>query len=131
MGQKDKRLNGEELHELGIKWVYKHIKDDFEILSVNIEFEKNPQILAKKDDQMHFIVVKTSTYPDLGSLSPSAAEEIIKHADKHKAKILFAHVGVANADAKDDAGMAFPEKNGQYYINFAGLSIKPNILMQP
>lgn len=131
MGQKDKRLSGEELHELGIKWVYKHIKDDFEILSVNIEFEKNPQILAKKDDQMHFIVVKTSTYPDLGSLSPSAAEEIIKHADKHKAKILFAHVGVANADAKDDAGMAFPEKDGQYYINFAGLSIKPNILMQP
>ena len=131
MSQKNKRLSGEELHELGIKWVYKHIKDDYEILSVNIEFEKNPQILAKKDEDMYFIVVKTSTYPDLGSLSPSAAEEIIKHADKHKAKILFAHVGVANADAKDDAGMAFPEKDGQYYINFTGLSIEPNILMQP
>jgi len=131
MSQKNRRLSGEELHELGIKWVYRHIKDDYEILSVNIEFEKNPQILAKKDEDMYFIVVKTSTYPDLGSLSPSAAEEIIKHADKHKAKILFAHVGVANADAKDDAGMAFPEKDGQYYINFTGLSIEPNILMQP
>jgi len=131
MSQKDKRLSGEELHELGIKWVYKHIKDDYEILSVNIEFEKNPQILAKKDDEMYFIVVKTSTYPDLGSLSPMAAEEIIKHADKHKAKILFAHVGVANADSKDDAGMAFPEKNGHYYFNYTGLSIEPNILMEP
>jgi len=131
MSQKNRRLSGEELHELGIKWVYRHIKDDYEILSVNIEFEKNPQILAKKDEDMYFIVVKTSTYPDLGSLSPSAAEEIIKHADKHKAKILFAHVGVANADAKDDAGIAFPEKDGQYYINFTGLSIEPNILMQP
>jgi len=125
------RLSGEELHELGIKWVYKNIKDEFEILSVNIEFEKNPQILAKKDDEMHFIVVKTSTYPDIGSLSPIAAEEIIKHADKHKAKILFAHVGVANADAKDDNGMQYPEKGGQYYINYTGLTIEPNILLDP
>ena len=131
MSQEGNRLSGEELHELGIKWVYKHIKDEYEILSVNIEFEKNPQILARKDEEMYFIVVKTSTYPDLGSLSPSAAEEIIKHADKHEAKILFANVGVANADAKNDSAKAFPEKGGQYYINYNGLSIEPNILMQP
>ena len=126
-----RRLTGEELHELGIKWVYKHIKDEYEVLSVNIEFEKNPQILARKDEQMFFIVVKTSTYPDVGSLTPIAAEEIIKHADKHKAKILFAHVGVANADAKDENGMQFPEKDGQYYINYQGLTIEPNILQEP
>ncbi|MDQ2177284.1 hypothetical protein [Marinifilum sp. D714] len=126
-----KRLNGEELHELGIKWVYKHIKNEFKVLSVNIEFEKNPQILAEKDGEMHFIVVKTSTYPDIGSLTPIAAEEIIKHADKHKAKILFAHVGVANADAKDEQGMQFPEKGGHYYFNYTGLTIEPNILMEP
>lgn len=126
-----RRLTGEELHELGIKWVYKHIKDEFKVLSVNIEFDKNPQILAKKNDEMHFIVVKTSTYPDVGSLTSVAAEEIIKHADKHKAKILFAHVGVANADAKDENGMQFPEKDGQYYINYTGLTIEPNILLDP
>ncbi len=131
MSQKVNRLSGEELHELGIKWVYKHIKDEYEILSVNIEFEQNPQIIARKDDEMYFIVVKTSTYPDLGSLSPMAAEEIIKHADKHKAKILFANVGVANADTKDEKEMAFPEKGGQYYINYNGLSIEPNILTGP
>ncbi|RXQ94460.1 hypothetical protein EO244_09260 [Ancylomarina salipaludis] len=131
MSQKGKRLSGEELHELGIKWVYKHIKDEFEVLSVNIEFEKNPQIIARKDDDMYFIVVKTSTYPDLGSLSSMAAEEIITHADTHQAKILFAHVGVANANTENEAEMAFPEKDGQYYINYTGLSIEPNILMQP
>ncbi len=131
MSQKVNRLSGEELHELGIKWVYKHIKDEYEILSVNIKFEQNPQILARKDEEMYFIVIKTSTYPDLGSLSPMAAEEIIKHADKHKAKILFAHVGVANADTKEEEEMAFPVKGGQYYINYNGLSIKPNILMEP
>ena len=131
MGQNKENLSGSELHELGIKWVYKQIKNEYEILSVNIEFEKNPQILARKDDKMYFIVVKTSTYPDLGSLSSNAAEEIIKHANKHKANILFAHVGIANADANKDSEMAFPKKGGQYYINFDGLSIKPNILMQP
>ncbi|RUT79530.1 hypothetical protein [Ancylomarina longa] len=125
------RLSGKELHELGIKWVYKHIKEEFEILSVNLEFEKNPQILAKKDGTLHFIVVKTSTYPDVGSLTPIAAEEIIKHADKHKAKILFAHIGVANADTEDKEEMQFPQKNGHYYINYTGLSIAPNILKDP
>jgi hypothetical protein len=124
----ENRLTGSELHELGIKWVYKHIKDEFEVLSVNIELEKNPQILARKDDQLHFIVIKTSTYPDLGSLSPSAAEEIIKHADKHKAKILFAHVGIANADTEDEKEMQYPKKGGHYYFNFKGLSIEPNLL---
>ena len=128
---KKAKLTGEELHELGIKWVYKHIKDEFEVLSVNIEFEKNPQILAKKNDELHLIVVKTSTYPDLGSLTASAAEEIIKHADKHKAKILFAHVGVANADSEDEKEMQYPVKGGQYYFNFTGLSIEPNILQNP
>ncbi len=128
---KKAKLTGEELHQLGIKWVYKQIKDEFEILSVNDEFEKNPQILAKKNNEMHFIVVKTSTYPDLGSLTPSAAEEIIKHADTHKSKILFAHVGVANADTDDEKEMQYPTKGGQYYINFTGLSIEPNILKNP
>ncbi len=131
MNRKNNRLTGSELHELGIKWVYKQIKDEYEVLSVNIEFEKNPQILARKNDELCFIVVKTSTYPDLGSLSSIAAEEIIKHADKHQAKILFAHVGIANADAKDEAEMAFPEKGGQYYINYNGLSVEPNILIEP
>lgn len=126
-----KRLSGAELHELGIKWVYKHIKDEFKVLSVNVDFDKNPQILAEKDGELHFIVVKTSTYPDLGSITPTAAEDIIKHADKHNAKILFAHVGVANADAKEEREMQFPEKNGHYYFNFAGLSIEPNFLINP
>lgn len=126
-----RRLTGEELHELGIKWVYKHIKDEFKVLSVNVEFEKNPQIIAEKDGEMHFIVVKTSTYPDVGSLTPMAAEEIIKHADKHKAKILFAHVGVANADAKDEQAMQYPVKDGHFYFNYQGLTIEPNILREP
>ena len=128
---KGNRLSNSELHELGIKWVYKHIKDEFEVLSVNIEFEKNPQIIAKKDNELHFIVVKTSTYPDVGSLTLSASEEIIKHADKHKAKILFAHVGIANADSQDDKEMQYPVKDGQYYINYTGLTIEPNLLKNP
>lgn len=121
-------LTAQELHELGIKWVYKHIKNDYEILSVNMEFDKNPQILARKDDKMHFIVVKTSTYPDVGSIPAQAAEEIIKHAEKHEAKCLFAHVGVANANGKDEQEMARPVKNGEFYINYKGLTHLPNTL---
>lgn len=124
----NKILSAEKIHELGIKWVYKQIKKEFEILSVNINFEENPQIIARKEEQIYFIVVKTSTYPDIGSINPLACEEIIKHADKHKAKILFGMVGIANADTQKETEMDKPQENGHYYFNFADLSIKPNLL---
>ncbi len=127
----NRRLTGEELHELGIKWVYKHIKTEYQILNVNIDMDKNPQILAEKENQLYFIVVKTSTYPDVGWLTPTAAEEIIQHANKHKAKILFASVGIANADAKSEQEMEHPLKDGHYYFNYTGLSVEPNLLITP
>lgn len=123
-----KILSAEKIHELGIKWVYKQIKDKYEILSVNINFEENPQILAKKDNQLYFIVVKTSTYPDIGSINPLACEEIIKHSVKHKAKLLFANVGIANADTNKESEMDKPTENGHYYFKFEDLVTKPNIL---
>ncbi|PID89320.1 MAG: hypothetical protein CSB01_02600 [Bacteroidia bacterium] len=127
----NRRLTGEELHELGIKWVYKHIKEEYKVLNVNIDMDKNPQILAEKEEQLYFIVVKTSTYPDTGWLTPTAAEEIIQHANKHNAKILFASVGIANADATSEKEMEHPMKDGHYYFNYTGLSIEPNLLITP
>ncbi len=126
-----RRLTGEELHELGIKWVYKHIKEEYKVLNVNIDMDKNPQILAEKEEQLYFIVVKTSTYPDTGWLTPTAAEEIIQHANKHNAKILFASVGIANADAASEKEMEHPMKNGHYYFNYTGLRVEPNLLITP
>ena len=125
MHKKSTSLTRQQLHELGIKWVYKHIKDDYEILSVNMEFDTNPQILARKDDQLHFILVRTDTYPDLGYIPGPVAEQVINHAHKHKGKCLFARVGVANADAQTDEGMGNPVKDGSYYINYDGLKETP------
>ncbi len=121
-----KLLIGEDLHFLGIKVIYKHLVDnEYEVLNVRKELDVNPQILAKKDDQLYFIVVRTAVFPHIGVLPPEVASSVTKHAYKHKAVCLFARVGIANANGNNDNEMAKPIVGGEYYINFNGLSPFP------
>ncbi len=115
-------LNLEELHFLGIKVVYKELVDKgYEVLNVRKELDINPQILAKKNDAFHMIVVKTAYYPDMGILLPETILQVSKLATKHQATCWYASVGIANANGLTDEEMSRPVKGGEYYINFKGL----------
>ncbi|GAO30033.1 hypothetical protein [Geofilum rubicundum] len=61
-----KRMNQEDLHFFGLKVVYKDLVDNgFEVLNVRREMDVNPQILARKEDVLYFIVVRTAPYPEM------------------------------------------------------------------
>ncbi|PWE00426.1 hypothetical protein [Marinilabilia rubra] len=125
MGQK-KVMNAEELHFLGIKVVYKDLVDKgYEVLNVRREMDVDPQILARKDGLMLFIVVRTEAFPDMGVLKPGVAARVGMHANKHQAVCYFASVGIANANGDNDEEMAQPEVDGEYYINYKGLQPFP------
>lgn len=112
----------EGLHFFGIRVVYKHLVDEgYEVLNVRRELGINPQILAKKNNLLYFIVVRTATYPNMGVLTPEVASQVTLHALRHKAVCRFASVGLANALGETDEEMGKPEENGEYYINFKGL----------
>lgn len=125
MGQK-KIMNTEELHFLGIKVVYKDLVDNgYEVLNVRREMDIDPQILARRNDTMHFIVVRTAPFPDMGILEPRVAARVSMHARKHNAICYFASVGIANANGDTDEEMGKPEVGGEYFINYKGLQPFP------
>lgn len=121
-----KVFNQDGLHYFGIKVVYKHLVDEgYEVLNVRHESDVNPQILAKKNEVLYFIVVRTAPFPNMGVLTPDVASLVSLHALRHKAVCLFASVGLANALGETDEEMGRPMENGEYYINFKGLSAFP------
>ncbi|MGQ1785194.1 MULTISPECIES: hypothetical protein [unclassified Saccharicrinis] len=115
-------MNLEELHFLGIKVVYKDMVDKgYEVLNVRKELDVNPQILAKKDDKFHMVVVKTCYYPDMGIILPEVIGQVQELGKKHNATCWYASVGIANANGQTDDEMARPVTGGEFYINYKGL----------
>ncbi|MFC0877044.1 hypothetical protein ACE01N_10630 [Saccharicrinis sp. FJH2] len=119
----EKRMNEEELHFLGIKVVYKDLVDKgHKVLNVRKEMDINPQILAEIDGNKALIVVRTARYPHMGVIPPHVAAQVRELAVKHKANMYFASVGIANANGENDEEMALPVVDGEYYINYKGLT---------
>lgn len=117
-----KKMSQEDLHFFGLKVVYKDLVDKgFEVLNVRREMDVNPQILARKEEVLYFIVVRTATFPEMGILLPEIAAKVSHHAMKHQAVCRFGSVGVANAKGDSDEEMGHPEMDGEYYINYKGL----------
>jgi hypothetical protein len=122
MGKKQ-LLSKQEVIEFGLRYAYGALsKDGFEILSVRPEPEIDPQIVAKKDDQLYFIVVRTEVFPEVGDLpSLSRINQIREHAQKHQALAKFISIGLMNAEAKNEDDKSQLHKGGEFYVNYSGL----------
>src|SRR5687768_15048591 len=96
-------MSDAEIHEFGIQVVVRQLQNEgHEILSVESELGKAPQVVAKIQNEVAFIVVRTAPYPDNGQPpSATAKERLLDHAAKHNAKAYFAAVGIANAKGVD------------------------------
>jgi methanogenic corrinoid protein MtbC1 len=56
-------MTAAEIHDFGIEVVFNYLKKEgHEIVSVNTNVGVNPQVLAKKNGQLEFIVVRTACY---------------------------------------------------------------------
>lgn len=118
-------MSTSEIHDFGIEVVFNYLKKEgHEIVSVNTDIALNPQVVAKKNGQLEFIIVRTACYPSKGQIeNDQMALHCIEHADKHKAICYFASVGIANAEGKTDAEMAVPVKGAGYHISFEEIVI--------
>lgn len=120
---KKQEMSPEEIIEFGLRHTYgKLVKDGFEVLSVMPEPNVDPQILAKKDEQLYFIVIRTDVYPNVGDLpSISRISQVNEHAKKHDAITKFVSLGILNANAKTEEEKSKLYKGGEFYINYSGL----------
>lgn len=116
-------LNPQEIIDFGLRYVYGQlVNDGFEILSVRPEPEVDPQILAKKNEVLYFIIIRTEVYPEVGDLpSISRISQINEHAKKHEAQTKFVSLGILNANAKNEADKSKLYKGGEFYVNYSGL----------
>jgi hypothetical protein len=73
--------------------------DGFEFMGINSKPKKNPQFVCLREKQLHFIVVRTVTYPeDPKNYDTELMQKMKEHADKFEATTYFAGVGLANAE---------------------------------
>ncbi|WP_339702354.1 Na(+)-translocating NADH-quinone reductase subunit F [uncultured Marixanthomonas sp.] len=91
-------LTKQELHNLAMNIVGKDLKENgFEFLGINSKLKKDPQFVALKNKDLHFIIVRATTYPeDANTYDPIFMQTIKAHADKFDAKTYYAGVGLGH-----------------------------------
>ncbi|HOD36114.1 MAG TPA: hypothetical protein PLR20_09550 [Syntrophales bacterium] len=121
-------LTKAEIHHFGVEIVHGQMeRDGFEILGVNPSMTVTPQIVARKNGQLCFVVVRTDFYPNRGTLAND--EDFfynLGHAERNNALCYFAGVRLCNAaatDAGDEEGMSLPVKGADFYVEYEGLKI--------
>jgi hypothetical protein len=115
-----------DIHAFGIEIVFKQLQQDGWVIEsadalANILTE--PQIVAKKEGELAFFIVRTAVYPNRGRFEDGvdAYNSLVRHAKAHGATCYFASVGIANSEGKTDDEMSVPVKGVAYHVEFNGL----------
>ena len=112
-------LTEQELHNLAMNIVGRQLEaEGYEFMGVNSKPKKNPQFVCLKEKQLHFIVVRSISYPN----NPTEYDEVLlrkvkEHALKHEARTYYAGVGLSNA--KDQNLPVY--LNESYIVDYDGL----------
>lgn len=93
-----KELTEQELHNLAMNIVGKDLQSQgFEFMGVNSKLKKDPQFVALKNKDLHFVIVRATSYPkDANVYDPVFMETIKVHALKFEAKTYYAGVGLGH-----------------------------------
>ena len=129
---KNEMMTWEEIQDFGVQIVYEEMaRDGYEILGANPSLAMTPQIVARKNGRLCFVVIRTDVYPNKGRLADD--RELfynLEHAERNNALCYFASVGICNAaaaEAGDEKAMGVPCRDGGFYVDFDGLKVMTTI----
>ena len=112
-------LSEQELHQIAMNHVGKDLeKKGFEFIAINSQLKKHPQfVCVDTQNTWHFVMVQAVPYP-INPDEPNVLfiETFLSHAKKKNAKVLFAGVGLANAEDFDKPIYT----SSDYIINYNG-----------
>lgn len=118
-------LTEAEIHAFGIQILIKKLEEDGWIIeSADPEAERttHPQIIAHKDSEIGFFVVRTAMYPYKGRIEGEEAfQNQVRHANTHGANCYFASIGIASAAGESEEEMSRPVKDAGFNVTFEGL----------
>jgi hypothetical protein len=114
-----------DVHAFGVEIVHNQLLEaGWQIQSADVYAERteHPQIVASREGEFAFFVVRTAMYPGRGRIEGEAVfQHMCKLAREHGATCYFASVGIANSEGKTDEEMAVPVKGVAYHVAFDGL----------
>jgi hypothetical protein len=117
-----KALSEQELHNLAMNHVGKELEErGFEFIAINSKLKKHPQFVCiDKNSQYFFVLVKAVLLPENPNNYDIIWMETFKnHAREKDAKVLYAGVGLANAE--DDKLPVY--LNEEYVIEYNGIQV--------
>ncbi len=119
-------MTAQDIHAFGIEIVYKQLETDgwnMESADIEGDLATEPQIVANKDGERAFFIVRTAVYPNRGRFEEGQEgfTTLVNHAKAHGASCYFASVGIANSQGKTEEEMAVPVKGVAFNIEFNGL----------
>ena len=119
-------MTGADIHAFGVEIVCKQLeKDGWLIDSADAlaDIGTEPQIVAQKDDEHAFFIVRTDVHPKRGRFEEGQEvfQTLVSHANLHSALCYFASVGIANSEGKTEEEMSVPVKGVAYNVEFDGL----------
>ena len=130
--EKKEMMTREEIQDFGVQIVYEEMaRDGYEILGANPSLAMTPQIVARKNGRLCFVVVRTDVYPNKGKLADDKeAFYNLEHAERNNALCYFASVGICNsaaAEAGDEKAMGIPARGDGFFVDFEGLKVLTTI----
>jgi hypothetical protein len=116
-----------DIHDFGIEVVFGVLrKEKHEIVSVNTDVGRDPQIVCEYEGQLEFVIVRTAVFPGKGSLDAHTKASCMAEAERSGALCYFASVGIANSAAKTETEMAVPLKGAGFHVAFDGIELLHN-----
>ncbi len=119
-------MTAADIHAFGVEIVFKQLEKDgwvIQIADTEADLGSEPQIIAEKDGELAFFIVRAGMYPGRGRFEEGKAayETLVRHALEHGASCYFASVGLANSNAATEKEMSLPVKGVAYNVQFDGL----------
>ena len=118
-------MTEEDVHAFGVEIVHNQLEEAGWIIravDVLADRDAEPQIIAVKDGETGFFVVRTAMYPGRGRIEGEETfRTLVHHANSHGATCYFASVGIANSEGKTEEEMTVPVKGVAYHVAFDGL----------
>jgi len=114
-----------DVHAFGVEIVFKQLEEaGWTVQSADVfaDRELHPQIIAHKDGETGYFVVRTAMYPGRGRIEGEGVfQRLVRLANQHGASCYFASVGIANSEGKTEEEMTVPVKGVAYHVAFDGL----------
>ena len=118
-------MTEQDVHAFGIEIVHNQLKEagwTIEYADVLADRNTEPQIVANRDGETGFFVVRTAMYPGRGRIEGEEVfQSLVHYAKIHGATCYFASVGIANSEGKTEEEMTVPVKGVAYHVAFDGL----------